>query len=128
MRTRSPGRACTFASPSCRSNVRLQHVDELVLLRVDMQRHECARRIEGLEAEAARAVRFQKIAVAQHVPADLVLAGASGGDVGGQHQRSLRTTGAPARQAPGAVQRTILPVKRERGNRPSTDLASRVGA
>ena len=53
----------------------LQHVDELVLPRMDVQRHERAGRIEGLEAEAARAVRLQEIAVAQHVPADLVLTG-----------------------------------------------------
>ena len=57
MRTRSPGLACSLASPELQVEHALEHVDELVLGRMDVQRHEGAGRIEGLEAETCRQTR-----------------------------------------------------------------------
>ena len=84
MRTRSPGFGLPLGPAELQLESAIQHGGELVLPGVDVQRHECARRIERLEAEARRAVSLHEVAVAQHVPGDLVLAFACWRDPGTQ--------------------------------------------
>ena len=67
-----------------------QHVDELVLLRMHVQRHEGPGRIEGLEAEAGGALGLQEVAVPEHVPGHPVLAFARAADAGEQAWRGHR--------------------------------------
>ena len=51
----------------------LEHIDELVLLRMDVQRHERPGRIQRLEAEAAFRGCLQIIAMPEHAPDDRIL-------------------------------------------------------
>ena len=87
MRTRSPGFACTLASPSCRSNVALQHVDELVLPSGGCAAARRSRAGPGSRSRSSRAVRLQTVGVPEHVPRDPVLALAGGLMPGGKPSR-----------------------------------------
>ena len=80
MRTRSPGRAWVLRVAEAQVHHPLQEVDELVLVGMDVRRHEGARRVQGLEAEAVGAVGLEEVAVAEHVPGRPVLPRARRGD------------------------------------------------
>src|SRR6266567_6580607 len=66
----------------------LQHVDEFVLRRMHVRRHERAGRIERLECKAVIALRLEPVDMAEDIPRDILgcvgLAGAGWRNAGGE--------------------------------------------